>query len=94
MPAKKKKEPKKDVKKDSKLKPAVLFSRTMKISRVEEKKIKREEGDDTYVEKATFTDGSGDKATLSMGSLPSGVVKGVEVEIRLVTSQSKLEDHN
>ncbi len=65
----------------------------MKVAQTVDKYIKRDEGDDTHNEKATFTDGSGDKATLTLSSLPPGIAKGAGVEIIIRTNQSTIEDH-
>lgn len=70
-----------------------IFKKTMKVSQVNRTDIKRDEGDDTHNEKATFTDGSGDKATLTLNKLPTGLAEGSTVEIVIRTSQTKIEDH-
>ena len=70
-----------------------IFKRTMKVASITHTDILRAEGDDTHNEKATLTDGSGDKITVTLTKVPPGLAKGSTVEIVLRTSQSKLEDH-
>ncbi len=73
-------------------KPKVLFNRTMKVTRLEEKDVHKDE-DNTHTEKATFTDGSGDKIALTMSKMPTGIVEGATIEINLLTSQTTLDEH-
>lgn len=70
-----------------------VFNRTMKVSSVTHTDILRAEGDDTHNEKATLTDGSGDKVTITLTKVPPGLTKGSTVAISITTAQSKLEDH-
>ena len=86
---------KKDSKKDpkKKLTPKVVLRREMEVSRVEEKTIHRADGEDSYKEKATFTDGTGDKVDITMGDLPKGITQGAKLTIQIVSNQSRIEDH-
>lgn len=70
-----------------------VFKRTMKVSQVNHTDILRAEGNDTHNEKATLTDGSGDKITITLEKMPPGLSKGSTVEILIKTSQTKIEDH-
>ena len=58
-----------------------VFKRTMKVASVTHTDILRAEGDDTHNthnEKATLTDGSGDKVTVTLTKVPPGDLPRVQ----------------